>query len=708
MQPHPSFPIRTDRTSTSSSRRRSPWMLSAASIEDFVERSKSQISPVATHATQSPAVSLRSDSEGASVYSILGTGSPARFSIERYGKSSRPSSLHSVHEDENEEGPIPERREEGPASRRVSAEIPVESTSGLKPPTDESGRRSWRNSLSGISKHGHSPRNSLHNLFSTITHDSPSSSKHSLADIAKRLKIPGHSDREGPLEIPEILTEPLSKEGSDISTGPPADQDENKLTVTVPTMTYLDTLSMKSRRSRASSRATPDVALPPRLPRLRRTKTSPYMKPVDLPGTEKKEKGALNVVRETHEELRYQRRALFLQTVAEDNHRIRRELQTTAQRISEYVESQNLSALDDTGTMKFPNNVLEAIAYDPITDVITPHGSAAYVAVEETQDRIRRQSRVVEEHLRLLQTSHAPSDRRREELADRLRVALKQLERLDGIQSSERHRLEKIEAQLPRLENLQADATLKFHAVYAATASEYPEMQHIAVMIDKYIPLLQRLTNLFWIYVGPFLDLLGTYIAAPIMKRYGPDYIFPDISDFALVPIFETEITQGDPANFKLTFPRRTFLHWLVALIFDVSSFIVCKVISDIAGFVSWIADFSIPRIQFPLLSWTSWAVFSAVRLTLFSMAVFWGATGFFVPGLLLWWTFWYLTSIYGRLSKPIYLYLATTIVLGLIAIGAFTWWVRYSSPLWEVARPILHFHPYLGGPLYPEQPDPL
>lgn len=233
-------------------------------------------------------------------------------------------------------------------------------------------------------------------------------------------------------------------------------------------------------------------------------------------------------------------------------------------------------------------------------------------------------------------------------------------------------------------------------------------MQHIALMVDQYIPLPQRLMNLLWTYIGPFLDLLGTYIVAPIMKRYGPDYIFPDISDFALTPVFETEITRGDPETFKLTFPRRTFLHWLVALVFDVSSFVMCKFIADIAGFVSWIGAFSIPRIQFPLLSWFSWAVFGAVKINLGILAVFWGATGFVVPGLLLWWTYWYLTSIYGRLSKPIYLYLGTTTLLGLLAIGSFAWWVWNSAPLWEVARPILHFHPYLGGPLYPSNPDPL
>ncbi len=72
-------------------------------------------------------------------------------------------------------------------------------------------------------------------------------------------------------------------------------------------------------------------------------------------------------------------------------------------------------------------------------------------------------------------------------------------------------------------------------------------------MADSYKPLRIKLVELLYKIGGPFLDFIGTYIAAPVVKSYGRRYLWPDIRDFIIIPYFQTDYEGGDPAEFAIT-----------------------------------------------------------------------------------------------------------------------------------------------------------
>lgn len=247
---------------------------------------------------------------------------------------------------------------------------------------------------------------------------------------------------------------------------------------------------------------------------------------------------------------------------------------------------------------------------------------------------------------------------------------------------------------LQRVESLHTDVMDQFQSAFSETSDAYSEvhlllavhiicststlqLQIISLMAELYVPLRIKVIGFLWQVGGPTLDYIGTYIAAPVVKTYGKKYLWPDIRDFIVRPYFQTDYDGGDPMEFRLTFPRRSFSHWVCAITFDCALFVFSKLSWDIA----W-----------ALFCWSvisNW-YYTCICLSMMCgiLSIFSGLSGVGVIAAVLWWFMWYLTpTAYTNGSKAIVMGWGAVSILLMCTIAAFTIWVTLSAPLWNLLQ---------------------
>ena len=203
-------------------------------------------------------------------------------------------------------------------------------------------------------------------------------------------------------------------------------------------------------------------------------------------------------------------------------------------------------------------------------------------------------------------------------------------------------------------------------------------------MAEHYTPLKTKLVDALWNYGGPLIDFIGTNFAAPVLKSYGRKYIWPDLRDFVVIPYFKSDYEGGDPKDFRLTFPRRSFTHWITALAVDCSLFTIGKILWDTANLIEWIAAFSLSRPHHLLTSWFSWIMFRSASFLLMFGAFSVALAAFSIIAAVFWWLTWYLTLRQNVESKP---YIVGWGAIGSSLIASFilyVWWVISTPPLWD------------------------
>lgn len=209
-------------------------------------------------------------------------------------------------------------------------------------------------------------------------------------------------------------------------------------------------------------------------------------------------------------------------------------------------------------------------------------------------------------------------------------------------------------------------------------------MQSVMWMAERYTPLKTKVVDALWNYGGPLIDFIGTNFAAPVLKSYGKQYIWPDLRDFVVIPYFKSDYEGGDPKDFRLTIPKRSITHWCIALAVDCTLFTFAKLFWDIANLVELTASFSLSQSQYRLAKWFSWVMFRGAYFLFVTGSLSLAIAGFSIITAVLWWLTWYLSLNQAGETKP---FLIGWSAVSSILVGSFTmyvWWVVKTPPLWE------------------------
>jgi len=208
-------------------------------------------------------------------------------------------------------------------------------------------------------------------------------------------------------------------------------------------------------------------------------------------------------------------------------------------------------------------------------------------------------------------------------------------------------------------------------------------MHNVMWMAERYTPLKTKLVDALWNYGGPLIDFIGTNFAAPVLKSYGKRYIWPDLRDFVVIPYFKADYEGVDPKEFRLVFPRRSFMHWCTALTVDCALFSVAKLMWDTASLVEWIAGFSLSRPQYKVTAWFSWVMFRGASFLLVTASLFVASAGFSIIAAVLWWLTWYLSLKRDGESRPFLLGWSAVVSFLTASFVLYVWWVIITPPLW-------------------------
>jgi hypothetical protein len=149
------------------------------------------------------------------------------------------------------------------------------------------------------------------------------------------------------------------------------------------------------------------------------------------------------------------------------------------------------------------------------------------------------------------------------------------------------------------------------------------------------------------------LELVGNHMVAPFLKKFGRQYLWPDVRDFVVVPYFKKEYEQTvesitwyvlllpDPNHSRLVRPRRTAAHWLRVCVLQSMFIISAKVFWDLAMAAWWLLNegFTLRSIIAQCLFYSG--TVGAGLYFLFISAV-WGFAALIVVAGLIWWCFWF------------------------------------------------------------------
>jgi len=311
-------------------------------------------------------------------------------------------------------------------------------------------------------------------------------------------------------------------------------------------------------------------------------------------------------------------------------------LHTAAKTIVEYDEIQRLMA-EKLGMnyQQVPSDVLEAISHDPASATGDTRRATGWKAIEEIHERGAKQRAALDSFVATLSQGLSPAT-----MPDggiyhaHIETLTSQLE----VIRNERHT---IVAQVKRLVELLRDVKVlrdqlkpDLEETGKHTSINYPELVRLESLLDE---LISR-RNLLWRVVEIFFSFMLTFVA-PIMKVFGRP-IWDDLHEFFVIPLYRNEFS-GEEQWYPVTFPRRSFSHWLRLLAVFVGIPIALKSGSD--AFLALLTEGYLLRVPSFIPSALVYFILSCC-ISSFATGLLFLLSAFLCEvAIILWWTGWVL-----------------------------------------------------------------
>jgi len=141
----------------------------------------------------------------------------------------------------------------------------------------------------------------------------------------------------------------------------------------------------------------------------------------------------------------------------------------------------------------------------------------------------------------------------------------------------------------------------------------------------------------FWELGMDALTLLLDTVT-PFWRQYGKS-IGEDVRDFLIIPLYRNEFT-GEPKRYRIrTFPTRSFRHWLLLVVFFISSIGIN--ILQVRAAISSTMHFRLSSIPYDGIRWTALPFFWMSIIIQWFAVLFEFVIVFMQLGVIIWWIGW-------------------------------------------------------------------